>query len=128
MREIKFRALYKSTNEIVDVESIIWDDGKITNVSFQDAVDFDYEDGGIWSANIDDVILLQYTGFKDKEEFEIYEGDIVEQTLFGDEISKMDIVVKDMVLDFSKLFCGSSKENKIIGNIYENSELLGERK
>lgn len=68
--------------------------------------------------------VTQFTGLKDKNGKEIYEGDIIEQTFFGDDVSKTIIIVKDVVFDNSILYPGSSKENEVIGNVYENPELI----
>lgn len=68
-----------------------------------------------------DVILMQYTGLKDKNGTEIYEGDIVKATK---ENIPLIVVFWD---DFTASFNGT-KDNylhsEIIGNIYENPELL----
>ena len=67
--------------------------------------------------------IQQFTGLKDKNGKEIYEGDIIEQIFYGDEISKIMLVVED-IRNLESIRCGSSKENKIIGNIYENPEFV----
>ena len=114
MREIKFRAWDLNNRKMYD--SYIVDE----NGSF--CVDGDFTNNCECSEE-DRVIQMQFTGLKDKKGKEIYEGDIIEQIFYGDEISKIMLVVED-IRNLESIRCGSSKENKIIGNIYENPEFV----
>lgn len=115
MREVKFRAWNKKVKGFVLVDHI---------ASFTDK-----EEGKL---NImDGVHLMQYTGFKDKNGVEIYEGDIVTKNIYWD-VQKTKLVrftVKFiygcfMLEDRDNRRYYISKYNEIIGNIYENKELL----
>ena len=79
-------------------------------------------------------VLLQYTGLQDKNGKEIYEGHIVDygfKVVDGTELYKgrifmedgMYLVDGDNVHNESHLVCKCSYL-KVIGNIYENKELL----
>lgn len=91
----------------------------------------------------DNGIICQYTGLKDKNGKEIYEGDVVlltcynyEEPVFGgkfkviyDDINGMWLLVdlenKDRGFAFGEIRSYYKAEIEIIGNIYDNPELLG---
>lgn len=85
-----------------------------------------------------DVILMQSTGLKDKNGKEIFEGDVVRQvrtqptteneTITGvvTMIEGTWLIMNDCKQLASKLW-SETDENEIIGNIYENPELLEDK-
>lgn len=72
--------------------------------------------------------VMQYTGLKDKNGKEIYEGDIIQYNETK-EIHTVKFISGGFIVagqHINELYL--TKHWKVIGNIYENSELLQERK
>ena len=140
-REIKFRVWDKTTNTM-------FEDNKNTDITieiFREMVDINgippiYE-------NECDAVLMQYTGLKDKNGKEIYEGDVLKQvkksSREGCESSSYDKNNFEVVFKYGSFWLqrpyGDSAYIRdfpnidefvgfecfeIVGNIYENPELL----
>jgi len=123
-REIKFRAWDKKAKKFM-----FWDE--VQKEHFNGVYDNNFE-------------FQQYTGIKDKNGKELYEGDFVINPFYA----KADPVIYEIKWEFMGFDCYSIKHNyldnrevrqhpfgfknsgevEIIGNIYENSELLNEKK
>ena len=117
MREIKFRAYCKKRKAIFDVTGILFDRSDVVIQVLPDTNAL---------VNIENIELMQYTGLKDENGREIYEGDIVK--CFRDSVSvvcmKMDawgLVTNGIGF---KPFYEIYGHCEITGNIYENPELL----
>lgn len=112
MREIKFRAWEKDLKEM----------HKINLIDFkgEEVVD---ENGDIHEFT--DIELMQFTGLYDKNKVPIYEGDILN---FDDEYWEVKFEDGKFVATFDNEIVDLYEINhyEILGNIYENSDLLGE--
>lgn len=122
-REIKFRAWNKRTEKMYkDVQSLYDDDPRGMFSSSGNGTPY-YCFGH--SCECEDTFLMQYTGLKDKNGKEIYEGDIIG---YGE--SDMYIVFfEDASFYFSPIDDMSYIESEfegteVRGNIFENPELL----
>lgn len=141
MREIKFRVWDNTfkmmlSPKLVDID---FDEGKIEVTTDT----LRYEE--IYTDEIKDFVLMQYIGLKDKNGKEIYEGDIVKREAYIDyekcsKVNKVEGVIemynyswcivhkeKDKryihPLSMEEEFC-DIKELEIVGNIYENEDLI----
>lgn len=121
MREIKFRAWDKDNKRMLEVildQSWPAFDGDETKISAADCFE--------WPEKY---IPLQYTGLKDKHSKEIYEGDILKQQHVDSsdfEIHVVEYEDGDWSYTYWKQEGGwePNQEWEVIGNIYENPELL----
>ena len=134
MREIKFRAFLKNEGYIVDVLSIDFESKLINHENIQTdnllSTEPDSIVDPICFTEFKDIELMQFTGLKDKNRKDIYEGDIV---LFEDG-TKMKILWSDELAKFyakyyhmGESFSHPMSANllfKVIGNIPENPELM----
>lgn len=122
MREIKFRAWFGEEHKMIPFDElhIELENGEYT-VWY--SLDGDSIQDGLC---VEDFNIMQYTGLKDKNGKEIYEGDIVR--LPEDEDYKYySIIYSKNVLGFTlSNGCGFglSYGIEVVGNIYENPELL----
>jgi len=122
MKEIKFRAWDNQEQKMFFPSRIDFDCDGATIMCGKNYCNDDLEFD--WFGN--SKTLMQYTGLKDKNGVEIYEGDI----MVYDKLSPSYYVVKcidnSFVLDGNVTFVERLyfKEREVIGNIYENKELL----
>jgi len=127
MREIKFRAWDKKENKIVYPEFIVENNyGVLIPAFLRDDYCYDcYIDEHLNYNKQDDIVIMQYIGMKDKNDRDIYEGDIIKHS--GGEVGVAKF--KDgcfgvELLNGDFLICVPFEHHSVIGNIYENPELL----
>ena len=125
MREIKFRSWDTYNKEMLEVQELDYADSYNGQPMIRTTMYNDYFD-------TEDMILMQYTGLKDKNGVEIYEGDIVR--ILGGEYEQgfyewdEKVCIKDFIYDgFNLIMTVNQIGNEaleVIGNIYDNPELI----
>lgn len=120
MREIKFRA---------------WMENKM--LSHEDLVDMDQEFYAMYTILTEpqeDITFMQYTGLKDKNGREIFEGDIVEQLserTYESVKGTVKFIDGSYLIEFLSgdngvFLFDEVAYNEVLGNVYENPTLLEE--
>lgn len=130
---LKFRAWNKATKEMHEADDIV-------SLNFEEkqicvkTLFF----GQLSYYDFDDIVLMQSTGLKDKNGKEVFEGDIITNGIEIADIKNHQTLGFYTALDDREYFLSSgisvedfeeyadefSQIAKIIGNIYENPELL----
>lgn len=151
MREIKFRGKALMSIEELDQKGIDHNNGWVYGNLIVQGVDY-YIVGGVeyivddclhhsWWLKVQPETVGQYTGLKDVNGVEIYEGDIVEQITtinwylchgvvifeqgkFLVNVKKADFSSEGFKSDFDLKI----REYTVIGNIHDNPELLSDTK
>ena len=133
-REIKFRAWLKEDKKMENVKTIDFTDKTIRCLKKNEFINAYL----LRRVSFDDVELMQYTGLKDKNGKEIYEGDIIKYKFPYDRrlkhISPVKFLeteasfgIKDRYGNEIPLYTiSASNYFEVIGNIYENKNLLEE--
>jgi len=116
VREIKFRAWDKKAGFMHEVYKIDFEEKCLMTETF--------------GMLFDEAELMQYTGLKDKNGKEIYEGDIIKNysKSFGAEFVTKEVKFTEFLLNYGyeHYEMGEISEDtyEVIGNIYENPELI----
>lgn len=128
MKEIKFRAWDKDVSKMIPFEEIGAEGYAQGGLSLAQHLE---PDGSL--------ILMQYTGLKDKNGKEIYEGDILKVNDEIVEVKPPELFRCDAFVVYGYEFCSGyfienydkigldrfyGDEPEIIGNVYENPELI----
>ena len=147
MREIKYRAWLKEEKRMVNVEDISLDYQQISYKPFKEE-DLEFQEhlktimpgkfqGCLSSSLFKEIELMQYTGLKDKNGVDIYEGDIIKIPNDYDEYGwnageKYEVIFKlggfRLAPKYKSKANGYWLENdgefEVVGNIYENEDLI----
>jgi hypothetical protein len=107
MREIKFRKWDAEEQVMIDGDSLAFEEyAPISHLLTQEGI-------------------MQYTGLKDKNGKEIYEGDAIKSEEFPNRIGQKYVI--DNLAEFHYLaidLAMGPNDIEVIGNIYENPELI----
>lgn len=134
MREIKFRAWDKATREYWNIDKWHFEDEYLDLIEPGVSI-CDPHIKRIWRKRRD-VELMQYTGLKDVNGVEIYEGDILKAvpvrrqypTAFSLKEHVGTLVIGSQRLTVSgKTYDKELYDYEVIGNEFQNPELLEER-
>lgn len=124
----RYRVWDKQTERMHIVSGIDFNDGLVSSVNI-------WHEGWPWVLEPDEIVLMQSTGLKDKNGVDVYQGDIIRctrgcpheviwlekygGTFFGG-------MPAWYLSGLSNGYSWTGRE-EVIGNIYENSELLEEQ-
>lgn len=129
MREIKFRAWDKEEETMFNVGAIAWSHNAFNTSSYVFGTNpHCYEDECRSPKHLNEECgFMQYTGLKDKSGKEIYEGDILEFSngkIRGKVFYDSGCFQLKSELDSDILFMYCLNKMLVVGNIYENPELI----
>jgi hypothetical protein len=139
MREMKFRVWDQSKQRFVPSHVFhVLPDGNGSGAFAIMCEDWENYKEGEYFYPIDST-LIQYTGLKDKNGVEIYEGDVLEGLLYGELVRRVvefdtgcegdGFLIGGWLLhfdtDYLDGYLGPVPNAVIIGNIYANHELTG---
>ncbi|GIO83497.1 hypothetical protein J25TS5_04290 [Paenibacillus faecis] len=138
MREMKCRAFYKPLNHMLEAE-------QIESINFETktlGVYMEMDGKGFHKLRMSDFEIMWFTGLKDKNGVEIYEGDIILCESSGLKHYEHRVVCYDTHQAKYKTVPPTSYHqnagnggwtgyelkyhNEVVGNIYDNPDLLGE--
>lgn len=125
---LRFRAWLKKKQEM---------DNEIDHISWLEDELYCIGDGITYMVSAEDLVLMQSTGLKDKNGKEIFEGDVLEIEDEGEVLGNakltwdneqavfmIEAVSVDDIAPFHEILSDESYSYRVVGNVYENPELL----
>ena len=132
MENIKFRAWQRDKRMMCKVRDIHF---------LSKQASLEEKENVINTRSFKDIKLMQFTGLYDKNRKEIYEGDIIKYSAYSDESAGIKEGIASVVWDKEEtgyylandyksnlFYLIKDLECEVIGNIYENYELLGKKR
>ena len=132
MKEIKFKAWSKELNYLFDVQTINFSEKTVFELRTTLSDGYPIRRTHLFKY----IELLQYTGLKDCNDGEIYEGDIISvhedgENVFNHEVKYNNcgywVDVNGVDFDYTSLTYATEQfcyEYEVIGNVHQNPELL----
>ena len=124
MREIKFRAWDGDCKKMHSAKplAITFYNGLVSLQAFSCEPDIPRDINDHRSLNITSLTLMQYTGLKDKNGVEIYEGDICKHRYYTTPVGVS--WSDEMACFYAEDVSIADDSLEVIGNIYENGDLI----
>lgn len=124
---IKFRAWHRELGRMMSIKNMWFQDSRIEELELNDAIMNDYI-----TVSPDEIELMQSTGLKDKNGKEVFIGDIIKCTRgCPHEVYLVKEYGGTYIGGMPAIYLKGIREGyawteheEILGNIYENSELL----
>lgn len=121
-REIKFRAYEVNHKKMIDLHKLT---PLATTIEGHD---------GLYIPFVDNLILMQFTGLKDRNGKPIYENDFVTSKSHLPEVMQVEFIegafcmthptINGYPIDINHFYPSIGTDLEVIGNIYENPSLL----
>ena len=142
MREIGYRAWLKEEKKYVYPTLILVGFGTVAEIAYKD-IDYDNIDGITYPLIehrliIEDVVLEQFTGLRDKNGKKIYEGSLIKEVVYGRKSVIWEVrwhqdeccfeLHRIRGAYFGDSLLSSDSQYEVIGDVHRNPELLEEVK